>query len=311
MSGRRDPGSTGPRRPAADVGRAAARGATAPAPSRSSLADFLRASRARVGPADVGLPDDGRPRRVPGLRREELAQLANVSVDYVVRLEQGRSTGVSRQVLDALADALALDDAGRDYLLAVAGPPPRRRGAATPQSVPAPTLRVLEALGDTPAMVLGPCSDILAWNRMAAALITDFGALPPEHRNMVRLAFLDPAFRSLYGAWGRVAQDCVASLRMQAGRDPDDPRVTALVGELSVKDADFRRWWGDHRVRGSDQRRKQYVHPVAGPMVLDVQRFALLERPDLMLVAYTAEPGSEAEAALRFLAGWAPRAGAA
>ncbi|MDO9407815.1 helix-turn-helix domain-containing protein [Patulibacter sp.] len=279
----------------------------APAPPRSSLAEFLRASRARVEPGDVGLPDDGRPRRVPGLRREEVAQLANVSVDYVVRLEQGRSTGVSRQVLDALADALVLDDAGRDYLLTVAGPPPRRRGTTAPQAVPAPTLRVLDALGDTPAMILGPCSDVLAWNRMAAALITDFGALPPEHRNMVRLAFLDPAFRSLYGDWSRVAQDCVAALRMEAGRNPDDARVTALVGELSVKDTDFRRWWGDHRVRGSNQRRKQYVHPVAGPMILDVQRFALLERPDLMLVSYTAAADTEAEAALRFLAGWAPR----
>jgi transcriptional regulator with XRE-family HTH domain len=270
----------------------------------TTLGEFLRASRARVRPADVGLPDDGRPRRVPGLRREELAQLANVSVDYVVRLEQGRATGVSRSVLDALADALALDDAGRDYLLTIAGPPPRPRRASTAQAVPPATLRVLDALGELPAMVLGRFSDVLAWNPMAAALITDFGALAPAHRNMVRLAFLEPAFRDLYGDWERVAQDCVASLRMEAGQDPEHPRLTALVGELSIKDPNFARWWGDHRVRGSDQRRKRYVHPVAGPMVLDVQRLAVLERPDLKLVIYTAEPGSDAEAALRFLAGW-------
>jgi transcriptional regulator with XRE-family HTH domain len=277
-----------------------------PSPSSAAsapLAEFLRASRARVRPADVGLPDDGRPRRVPGLRREELAQRANVSVDYVVRLEQGRATGVSRSVLEALADALALDDAGREYLMTVAGPPPRRRRRL--EKVPPATLRVLEALQDVPAMVIGRCSDVLAWNALAATLIIDFGALEPSARNMARLAFLEPSFRSLYGDWERVAQDCVASLRMEAARDPDDPRTAELVGELSLKSPEFARWWGDHRVRGSEQRRKTYNHPVAGPMTLDVQRLAVAESPDLRLVVYTAAPDSDAGAALKFLAGWA------
>jgi transcriptional regulator with XRE-family HTH domain len=277
--------------------------------AHAPLAEFLRASRARVRPRDVGLPDDGRPRRVPGLRREELAQLANVSVDYVVRLEQGRATGVSRSVLEALADALALDDAGREYLMTVAGPPSvraaRRGVAAKAATVPPATLRVLDALQDVPAMVIGRCSDVLAWNGLAAALILDFGALPAGERNMVRLAFLEPSFRTLYAEWERVAQDCVASLRMEAARDPDDARVAELVGELSVKSPDFARWWGDHRVRGSEQRRKTYNHPVAGPMTLDVQRFTVTDRADLRLVVYTAAPDSDAGAALRFLAGWA------
>jgi len=271
----------------------------------SELGSFLRASRARVRPADVGLPDDGRPRRVPGLRREELAQLANVSVDYVVRLEQGRGGAVSRSVLDALADALALDDAGRDHLITLAAPVPARHRRPAAQTVAEPTRRVLAALTDVPAMVLGRGSTVLAWNPLAAALIADFEAIPAAQRSMVRLAFLEPAFRTLYADWERVAQDCVAALRLEAGRHPDDPALAALVGELSVKDADFRRWWADHRVRGSDQRRKRYVHPVAGPMTLDVQRFAVLGAPDQLLVVYTAEPGSDAEQALRFLAGWA------
>jgi transcriptional regulator with XRE-family HTH domain len=274
-------------------------------PQTAELADFLRASRARLQPADVGLPDDGRPRRVPGLRREELAQLAHVSVDYVVRLEQGRAKGVSRSVLAALADALRLDDAGREYLHALAEPlpdVPRRRA----DRVPAPALRVLDAVRDLPAMIISRRSDVLAWNPLAAALIADFGALPAEHRNMVRLAFLEPAFRELYADWERVAQDCVASLRMEAGRDPDDQRTAALVGELSVKDERFRRWWADHRVRGSESRRKTYVHPVAGAMTLDVVRMAL--DGDLTLVVYSAEAGSPDEEALRFLAGWAGQA---
>jgi transcriptional regulator with XRE-family HTH domain len=276
-------------------------------PQTAALADFLRASRARLKPADAGLPDDGRPRRVPGLRREELAQLAHVSVDYVVRLEQGRASGVSRSVLHSLADALKLDDAGREYLHALAEP---LREAPRPRAggVPEPALRVLESVSDLPAMILGRRSDVLAWNPLAAALITDFGKLPPEHRNMVRLAFLEPAFRTLYADWERIAQDCVASLRMEAGRDPDDQRTAALVGELSMKDEDFRRWWADHRVRGSEVRRKTYVHPVAGPMTLDVVRMALLGGTDHMLVVYSAAPGSPDEEALRFLARWAGQA---
>jgi transcriptional regulator with XRE-family HTH domain len=274
--------------------------------STAALAEFLRASRARVQPADVGLGDDHRPRRVPGLRREELAGLANVSVDYVVRLEQGRAGGVSRSVLEALADALVLDDAGRDYLLTLGGPAPARRPRRpATQTVSAPTLRLLASLTESPAMVLGRFSTVLAWNPLAAALITDFAAIPIEQRSMVRLAFLHPAFRELYGEWERVAQDCVASLRMEAARDPDNELLAAIVGELSIKDADFRRWWGDHRVRGSESRRKRYVHPVAGPMTLDVQRFAVLAQPDQMLVVYSADPASESDEALRFLSRWA------
>lgn len=216
----------------------------------NELGAFLRSRRAALEPAQVGLPDDGRLRRVPGLRREELAQLAHVSVDYIVRLEQGRTRRVSRPVLDALADALQLAPDEREYLFTVAevAPAPVRR-PARPEV--APQLRqLLDRMHDVPAMVLHRGMDVLAWNRGAAALLTDFAALPVEHRNLIRLTFLDEQVRSLYADWPRAARECVAVLRMEAGRTPGDPAINALVGELSVRDEDFRNWWAGHQVRG-------------------------------------------------------------
>jgi transcriptional regulator with XRE-family HTH domain len=276
-------------------------------PSDSTeLGDFLRARRAALEPRRAGLPDDGRLRRVPGLRREELAQLAHVSTDYVVRLEQGRTRRVSRPVLDALADALQLAGDERGYLFALAdvAPAVAARPRQGRQQVDRQLRQLLEGMPDIPAMVLNRRLDVLAWNRAAVALLTDFGALAPAERNLIRLTFLDETYRCLYADWSRSARECVAVLRMEAGRNPEDPVLTALVGELSVRDADFRVWWGSHQVRGPRQLAKTYRHPVVGELTLDVQQLSVETQPDQQLVAYTAAPGTPAEEALRFLLQW-------
>lgn len=271
----------------------------------AELGGFLRARRAALSPDRAGLPDDGRLRRVEGLRREELAQLAHVSIDYIVRLEQGRTRRVSRSVLDALATALQLAPDERDYLFTLADVTPdapvRRAGR---ESVAPELRRLLDTMHDVPAMVLGRTTQLLAWNRGAAALLTDFAAIPRAERNLIRLTFLEPAFRALYGDWARSARECVAILRMEAAKTPEDPVVAALVGELSVRDADFRRWWASHQVRGPRRLTKLYQHPVVGPLTLDVQQFTVDSHPEQLLVAYTAEPGSPAQDALRFLLQW-------
>jgi transcriptional regulator with XRE-family HTH domain len=276
--------------------------------SGSELGDFLRARRAALDPHRAGLPDDGRLRRVPGLRREELAQLAHVSIDYVVRLEQGRTRRVSRAVLDALADALQLAADERAYLFTVADvtqAAPARQPSG--QQLDPQLRRLLDGMHDVPAMVLNRRMDVLAWNRGAAALLTDFGALPPAERNLIRLTFLDDAYRALYTDWPRAARECVGVLRMEAGRTPEDKVLAALIGELSVRDPDFRTWWADHQVRGPRQLVKTYRHPAVGEVTLDVQQFTVDTRPDQQLVAYTAVPGSPSEEALRFLLQWSGR----
>lgn len=276
----------------------------------NDLGEFLRARRAALDPHRVGLPDDGRLRRVPGLRREELAQLAHVSIDYVVRLEQGRTRRVSRPVLDALADALQLAPDERAYLFTVADvtqAAPARQPAG--QRVDPQLQQLLDGMHDIPAMVLNRRMDVLAWNRGAAALLTDFAALPAHERNLIRLTFLDDAYRSLYADWPRAARECVAVLRMEAGRTPDDPALTALVGELTIRDQDFSTWWASHEIRGPRQLTKTYHHPIVGILTLDVQQLTVDTQPDQHLVAYTAPPDSPSQEALRFLLQWSGPAG--
>ena len=268
----------------------------------NELGEFLRARRAALDPVQAGLFDDGRARRVPGLRREELAQLAHVSVDYIVRLEQGRTRRVSRPVLDALGAALQLAPDECDYLFTVAEVAPHAPSRQPGRSPIAPRLRqLLDTMPDVPAMILNRRMDVLAWNRGAAALMLDFGELPGLERNLIRLTFLHPTFRALYADWPRAARECVAVLRMEAGRDPHDQALAALVGELSVRDQDFRTWWASHQVRGPRQLTKIYQHPTAGTMALDVQQFTVDSYPDQQLVAFTAEPGSPSAEALQFL----------
>jgi transcriptional regulator with XRE-family HTH domain len=243
---------------------------------------------------------------VPGLRREELAALAHVSVDYVVRLEQGRAHRVSSQVLDSLAEALGMTADEREHLFRIADVAmpagPRKLPA---QVVPEQVEQLLAGLHELPALVLGRCLDVLAWNPLAAALLVDFDALPAERRNLALLTFLDPAYRALFGEqWEPMARECVEVLRMEAGHRPDDPDLARLVGELGVKDADFRTWWASHRVRGTRIRRKTYHHPLVGRLTLDAQQFAVDGRADQSLVTYTVPRGSESAEALRFLALW-------
>ena len=266
----------------------------------NDLGDFLRTRRAAIDPRRAGLPDDGRLRRVSGLRREELSQLANVSVDYIVRLEQGRTRRVSGPVLDALADALQLTPDDRAYLatLAELGRTTPTRAPAKPQ-VTLALRQLLDDMHDSPAIAVYRRMDVLAWNSGAAALLIDFGARPPRERNFIRLLFLDDAMRSLYADWPQAARDAVAVLRMEASRHPDDPDLIALVGELSIRDADFRTWWSSHPVHGLGAVTRTFHHPVAGTLTLDVHQLSV--GPELLIVAYTAQRDSPSREALRAL----------
>ncbi len=274
----------------------------------TELGKYLRACRARVSAEEIGIPTSGH-RRVPGLRREELAMLAGVSVDYIVRLEQGRARSASTEVLTALAQALNLRPDEEEYLLQRAADGNKRASAAHStasrrQRVSPATQALLDSMTGVPALVLGRRMDILAWNSLGAALFTDFGKLPPQWRNHMRLAFLDPGIRGLYVHWEKAAKECVAYLRMDVGRYPHDPELARLVGELSVQDADFRRWWSDYHVRAQRYGRKEFNHPVAGELSLDFQVLDVRGAADQTLLAYTAEPNSPSAQALTFLSGW-------
>jgi transcriptional regulator with XRE-family HTH domain len=268
---------------------------------RRDLGQFLKSRRARLQPQDVGLPPSGR-RRVPGLRRAELAQLAGVSVDYYVRLEQGRAGHPSEGVLDAIARALSLDDAERAHVDNLARPTRPRRRESRPERVRPGVQRLLDVLHGVPAVVLGRRMDVLAWNPLAAALVVDWGSLPPEHRNAARHFFLDEGARRLFTDWDDAARDTVANLRLAAGRHPDDAELASLVGELSMKSDEFRRLWAHHDVREKTHGTKRLNHPIVGELTVSYESMALLADADQLLVTYTAEADSESETALRLLA---------
>ncbi|WSQ11479.1 helix-turn-helix transcriptional regulator [Streptomyces sp. NBC_01231] len=280
---------------------------------RAELSEFLRTRRARLKPEDVGLPDFGRHRRVPGLRREELAQLAGVSVAYYTRLEQGNGRNVSAEVLDAIARALRLTDAEHAHLTHLAKPKQhKKKPTARPQQVRGALQTLLDSMDGVPAYIVGRRSDVLAWNRMAAAVFGDWAELPPAERNWARLVFLRPQYRDLFVDWEQKAIDIVCALRMDAGRHPDDPRLSALVGELSVKSEEFRRLWATHDVKEKSHGLKRLRHPLVGHLDLEFESFRLVDDHEQSLVTYHAEPGSPSAEALRLLASWgadATRAG--
>jgi transcriptional regulator with XRE-family HTH domain len=248
---------------------------------------------------------------VPGLRREELAQLAGMSVAYYTRLEQGNGRNVSAEVLDAIAGALRLSDAEHAHLLDLAKPKrQKRRSVARTQQVRVALLQLLESVDTVPAYVSGRRTDILAWNRMAASLFGDWGRMPVGERNWSRLVFLDPDYRDLFVDWEQKASDMVSWLRMDAGRHPDDPRLSALVGELSVKSEEFRRLWAEHDVKEKSHGVKRMRHPLVGELTLSFETFRLVDDPDQSFVTYHAEPGSPSAEALRLLASWGTDAAA-
>ncbi|GAA2446852.1 helix-turn-helix transcriptional regulator [Streptomyces glaucus] len=272
---------------------------------RAELSEFLRTRRARLKPEDVGLPDYGRHRRVPGLRREELARLAGVSVAYYTRLEQGNGRNVSAEVLDSIARALRLSDAEHAHLVHLAKPKQHRKKPAARTQQVRPALRhLLDSIDGVPAYVTGRRSDILAWNRMAAAVFGDWAELPARERNWARLVFLRPEYRELYVEWDQKASDMVSYLRMDAGRHPDDPRLSALVGELSVKSEEFRRLWATHDVKEKSHGVKRLRHPLVGELTLFFETFQLADDTEQSLITYHAEPGSPSADALRLLASW-------
>ncbi|MFC5799755.1 helix-turn-helix transcriptional regulator [Streptomyces formicae] len=273
---------------------------------RAELSEFLRSRRARLKPEDVGLPVFGRHRRVPGLRREELAQLAGVSVAYYTRLEQGNGQNVSTEVLDAIARALRLSDTERDHLTHLAKPTQKKKRAAAraAQRVRPQLQHLIDAMTGVPAFLVGRRLDILGWNTMARALLGDFAAMPPEERNMAWMVFLDPGARELYVDWECKAVEVVSVLRLCAGYDPDDQQLSALVGELSVKSDTFRRLWAAHTVQDKGHGIKRLHHPLVGELTLAYETLRLPGDQDLSLVTYHAEPGSASAESLGLLAQW-------
>ena len=267
----------------------------------NELGTFLKARRAKLSPRRAGLPDGVGPRRVAGLRREEVATLASISTDYYTRSAQGRIQA-SAPVLNTLADVLSLDQDQRRYLLDLAGKPSTRNPRQSAQKVKPQLQRLLDDLATTPAIVMGWRMDVLAWNRLAAAMITDFGQVPAKHRNYVRILFTDSAMRRLYRDWESVARTAVVQLRMQAVRYPDDPRLATLVGELSVSDAQFAQWWAVQGVASLSTGTKTLIHPEVGELVLDWDTLSEADDADQQLVVWTAEPGSPTHEALRLLA---------
>ncbi|MET7461766.1 helix-turn-helix transcriptional regulator [Nonomuraea sp. NPDC005501] len=268
----------------------------------TDLGDFLRSRRARIQPEEVGLQAFGR-RRVPGLRREEVAQLAGVSVDYYIRLEQGRGQSVSDAVLDAVARVLRLDEVEQAHLRDLARPHKQEERPRTAQQRVRPGARLLVESVSGPAFLLGRCMDVLAWNPMGDAVI-GFSGRDDRTRNQARDAFLNPAAREFYLDWQAVAAETVAYLRLEAGRRPRDKRLAELVGELSLRSEEFRRLWADHQVKEKTYGVKRMLHPVVGRLDVGYETLALPGDPDLLLVVYTAAPGSEAAEKLAVLASW-------
>jgi transcriptional regulator with XRE-family HTH domain len=284
--------------------------------NRQEVREFLTTRRARITPDQAGLPTTG-PRRVPGLRRSEVATIAGLSVEYYARLERGQIAGASTGVLEALARALQLDDTERAHLLDLAraadGIPTsgRSRRRATGKTASRLSLQwALDAIKDGVAFVRDPHQNLLATNALGRAfyspVIGDSGRTP----NLARFQFLDPASRDFYPDWDLFAQMCVGIMRAEAGRDPHDRGLQDLVGELSTRSEIFRRLWADHNVRTHGSGTKRFNHPVVGELTLAYEELSVTAEPGLVLLVYTAEPGSPSAERLQLLASWAAPADA-
>jgi transcriptional regulator with XRE-family HTH domain len=279
--------------------------------TRAEIREFLTSRRGRVTPDEAGLAAYGHgPRRVPGLRREEVALLAGVSVAYYTKLERGDTAGVSETVLEALARALRLDDAERAHLFdlaraqhTTARPRPRRAANRVRPGVQ----RLLDAI-TAPAMVRNGRMDILATNQLGRALYSAMFANPRRPVNSARFTFLDLNATSFFADWDHAADDSVAVLRGEAGRNPHDRSLSDLVGELSTQSEEFRTRWARHDVRYHDTGKKRLHHPIVGDLDLTFEVMTLVADPELTMFAFTAEPDSRSEQALNLLASWAATA---
>jgi transcriptional regulator with XRE-family HTH domain len=273
-----------------------------------SLGEFLRTRRAALTPADAGIASYGA-RRVPGLRREELAQLAGVSTTYYTRLEQGQSVNASEAVIDSIARALALDEDERAHLHELARPASRttrKRRSTRPEQARPGIVRMLAAMSDVPAVALGPRNEVLAWNRLGHLLLAghvDATApqRPADRPNLTRMLFLDPHTRELYRDWQEEALHAVASLRFMAGRNRDDRQLAELIGELSMNSPEFAALWARHPVRQCTHGVKQFRHPEVGDFALDYEVLHLPDAGGQRILAHHAEPGSPAATALQLL----------
>lgn len=273
----------------------------------NELSDFLKARRAELRPAEVGIAHSGGSRKVAGLRREEIAGLAAISTDYYTRLEQGR-IHPSPAVLASLARAFRLDQAQESYLYELAGAEAAPATREAPGVAATPLLQAfLDDLTHTPAFGIGPRTEIVVWNAMGSALVTDFGAIPVEHRQYIRLLLTDPRMREFYADWDEVTELSIAQMRRYNASHPDDPELAQLVRELSELDPFFRHWWERHRVAPRTTGAKHLRHPVVGDLYLHWNAVTWNAEPDLQIIVWTAEPGSLSEERLRQLAATLPR----
>jgi transcriptional regulator with XRE-family HTH domain len=276
---------------------------------RGEIREFLSTRRARISPEQAGLPVyGGDRRRVSGLRREEVAVLAGISIEYYTKLERGNATGLSDGVIEGIAHALQLDEAERTHLLALIHTanttrPPRRPPAR--QRVRPTVQRVLDSMSGTPAFVLNERLDILTANALGLALYSPVLADPVKPPNNARFTFLDPQATEFFRDWDKIANDIVALLRAEAGRDPYDRQLSDLIGELSTRSDEFRVRWAAHDVRTHTTGVKLLHHPVVGDLDLPFESFPLAADPSQSLLTYTAEPGSPSQDALNLLASWA------
>lgn len=274
--------------------------------SSSPLREFLLSRRAQIDPDTVGLPLSPIPRRGRGLRREEVAALAGVSVDYYARLEQGRIGNVSDQVLTAIEDALRLDPLEREHLRGLVNPTPARPRRSPPAktSVRLGLRTLIDAMDPVPALLQGPRMEVLACNRAASILLTDFGAMQPADRNIARWLFLDPTTRTRYPDWEEVAAPTVAALRANRNPRVPDEALERLVGELSLASEEFARYWADYRLFKHGHGKKRIFHPTVGVMTLNYETLHIADSGGQFLSAYTADVGSPSEEKLRILMSW-------
>jgi transcriptional regulator with XRE-family HTH domain len=282
--------------------------------NRNEIRDFLTSRRARITPEQAGLPAYGGNRRVSGLRREEVAMLAGVSVDYYTRLERGNAHGASDSVLESLARALQLDEAERAHLFDLVHANTHASTAGKParparQQVRPSVQRIVDAMTGTPAYVRNGRLDLLAANTLGRALYSPVFTSRAQPANTARFLFLDPAAPEFFTEWERHAQDTVAILRSEAGRHPHDRALSGLIGELSTQSQQFRTWWAAHNVRFHRSGIKHLHHPVVGDLTLSFEALDVAADDGLRISVYTAEPGSPSDDALSLLASWAATVG--